>query len=216
MKTNHTDITIVLDRSGSMQSVADDTIGGFNKFLEDQQRAPGTATITLNQFDDVFEHVIEAKPVGDAKPLNRETFQPRGSTALLDAIGRSINETGKRLESMPENDRAEKVVFVIITDGHENASRDFSSQRINEMIRHQRDTYQWEFVFLGANQDAITTASKMGIGAANAMTYAANSQGTASAFAATSRNLVQMRCGASKTMAYSDADRQEQWKAGAK
>lgn len=214
MKQNSTDITVVLDRSGSMQSIASDTIGGFNKFLSDQQAAPGEAVITLNQFDDVFEHVLKAVAISEAKPLNNSTFVPRGSTALLDAIGRSIEETGKRLESIPEDQRPSKVVVVIITDGHENASSKFSRQQIDEKIRHQRDNYQWEFVFLGANQDAIDAAAGIGIQGANSMTYAANTQGTTAAFASVSRNLRYYRAGDVQTMAFCASDRDDQKDAG--
>jgi len=216
MKTNHTEITIVLDRSGSMSSIAPDTIGGFNRFLEDQKKAPGTASITLHQFDHEFETVIHGKNVHDAKPLTNATFVPRGNTALLDAIGRAITDTGVRLESTPEDQRAERVVFVIITDGHENASHEFSSPRIAEMIQHQREKYSWEFVFLGANQNAITSASRIGISPTNAMTYAGNSAGTKAAFASTSENLVRMRSGAVASMSYSEKDRDLQRKAASK
>lgn len=215
MKDNHTDITIVLDRSGSMSSVASDTIGGFNRFLDDQKKAPGTATITLNQFDHEYQRVIDAKPIAEAYPLTAETFVPRGNTALLDAIGRSINETGARLSSLPEDQRPAKVVVVIITDGHENASREFDRSKIDSMITEQRDKWNWEFVFLGANQDAIKAAQGMGIAAANAMTYAANAAGTSGAFQATSANLVSLRAGQSRSMGYSGEQRRAQKDAGA-
>lgn len=215
MKQNHTDITIVLDRSGSMASVADDTIGGFNRFLADQRNAPGTAAITLHQFDDQFETPIKAQDVKLAPELTGKTFVPRGNTALLDAIGRAIGDTGLRLQSLAENDRAEKVVMVIITDGQENASHEYNHAKVFEMISHQRDKYKWEFVFLGANQDAIKAATNLGMPAGNAMTYAANSKGTRAAFASTSANLTAMRCCASVSMAYSDKDRDEQAKAAA-
>lgn len=214
MKANHTDITIVLDRSGSMQSVRDDTIGGFNRFLSDQQVAPGSANITLNQFDHEFETVLNGVEIKSARPLDGQTFVPRGNTALFDAIGRSINETGKRIEAMPESDRPEKVVFVIVTDGEENHSREFNKSKVMEMIQHQREKYQWEFVFLGANQDAIAAAGGIGISASNAMTYAHNSVGTCAAFASTSKNLRQFRAGG-QSMGYSVQDREAQANAGA-
>lgn len=214
MKTNHTDITIVLDRSGSMAAVADDTIGGFNRFLSDQRNTTGSATITLHQFDDKFETPIAAQNIKTAPELTSKTFVPRGMTALLDAIGRAITDTGTRLSALPENERAEKVVVVIITDGQENASREYNSAKVFEMISHQKDKYNWEFVFLGANQDAINTAVNLGMNARSSMTYASNSIGTKSAFAATSANLSAFRCSISGSMAYSDKDREEQKKAG--
>jgi hypothetical protein len=209
-----TDITIILDRSGSMASVAHDTIGGFNTFLRDQQQVPGKATLTLNQFDDICERVLDAVDIGKAKALDQTTFVPGGSTALLDAIGTSIQDTGKRLETMAEYDRPQKVICVIITDGEENSSKKFTQQQINDMISEQRDKYQWQFVFLGANQDAISSASSIGINAANAMTYANNTQGVASSYGSLSRNLTACRMSVSADMAFSDEDRKAQKKAG--
>lgn len=218
MKNNHTDITIVLDRSGSMGrmgSVAADTIGGFNQFLDDQKKVPGTATITLNQFDDKYERVIDAQDIQTAHNLTKETFVPRGMTALLDGIGKSISDTGTRLSAIDESNRPSKVVMVIITDGGENSSKEYTKTQINKMIQEQRDKYSWEFVFLGANQDAIATAESFSIPKGNAMTYAHNSAGTISAFASTSRNLQSVRMCHSQSMAYTDADRKEQEAAGA-
>jgi hypothetical protein len=215
MNANLTDITIVLDRSGSMMAVASETIGGFNHFLDEQKSVPGQATLTLNQFDDVFERVIDAKDIQAAPPLSRDTFKPRGYTALLDAIGRSINETGRRLAATPEPDRPGKVIVVIITDGKENRSREFTRDAIDEMIRHQREKYAWEFVFLGANQDAIDTAGKIGIKPAAAMTFAANSRGTSRAFKATTQRISELRLGRIREMAFTQKDRDEQKDAGA-
>lgn len=215
MNQELTDITIVLDRSGSMQSVANDTIGGFNRFLKDQREAPGHALITLHQFDDQFETVICAKSVKEAKELTHETFVPRGSTALFDAMGRAINETGKRLARIPAHKRPAKAVFVVITDGFENASKEFTKEKVRGMIEHQRSKYAWEFVFLGANQDAVMTGVSFGFVADNSMTYANNAAGVNAVFACTSANLVSMRSGASATMSYSAAQREEQEDAGA-
>lgn len=216
MKQNHTDITVVLDRSGSMASVASDTIGGFNRFLDEQRKAAGTADITLHQFDTDFETPIKSQGVSSAPDLTDKTFVPRGMTALLDAIGRSITDTGARLKALPEQDRAGKVVFVIITDGLENASREYTQAKINDMISHQRDKYQWEFVFLGANQDAIATGSRLGVATANSMTYAHNSAGTQAAFAATSKNLSMLRCSMKASMSYEPEDKAAQVAAGVK
>lgn len=212
MKLGLSEIIVVLDRSGSMDGIKDDTIGGFNTFLEKQKEVPGEAAFTLVQFDDRYEVISNAVQLSDAKPLTRETFVPRGSTALLDAIGRTINQSGKRLADLKEEDRPEKVIFVIVTDGQENASKEFSHARINEMIATQRDTYKWEFVFLGANQDAISTATAVGIKAANAMTFAAApfSGGVGSAFCSTSANIASYRSGAAQSASYSLEDKKEQ------
>lgn len=214
-KSNHTDITVILDRSGSMGVVAPETIKGFNQFLRDQKKGPGTATITLNQFNHRFERVIDAQDVAVAFPLTSETFVTKGNTALLDAIGKSIVDTGARLNAMPEDQRPGKVIVVIITDGEENDSHEFSRVQINSMIDHQQDNYQWEFVFLGANQDAIREAAKIGIGAGQTMTYAHNAIGTTRAFSALSSNTSSLRCGDASDMSWSTTDREEQKKAGA-
>jgi hypothetical protein len=213
-KPDFSDITVVLDRSGSMASVADDTIGGLNRFVDDQKNHPGQAILSLYQFDDIYEAVHRAVPLPSVPPLTRETFVPRGSTALLDAIGRAIVETGDRLSAMPEYERPSTVVFVVTTDGRENASKEYTRDKVNEMIAHQRDVYGWHFVFLGANQDAISTAAALSIPAANAMTYAANRVGVAAAFGATSRGVANLRAG-NKGAVYNTADREEQRKAGA-
>lgn len=216
MKKGYTDISIVLDRSGSMDSVKLDTIGGFNSFLKAQKGVPGEATITLVQFDDIYEVVYEGIRLQDAPLLNDQTFVPRGTTALLDAIGRTINATGKRLATLPETERPEKVIFVILTDGYENASREFKVEQINDMIRHQRDVYAWEIVFIGANQDAITSASQMGIQAANALTYAANTVGTQQAFSSLTQNIAAYRTNQKLDMSFSQEDREKQKNAGNK
>lgn len=214
MKKNHTDITIVLDRSGSMSHGADDTIGGFNKFLDDQKTAPGTATISLHQFDHEFQTLINAKAIQSAEHLSSKTFVPRGQTALLDAIGRAIKDTGSRLENSAEHDRAEKVVFVIITDGMENASHEFSHSKVREMIEHQKTKYSWEFVFLGAELDAKGVATDLGISGANAMANADNKMGKQAMYASTSKNLRSFRGGQAVSMAYCAVDLDAQVKAG--
>ncbi len=211
MKTDYTDIFVVLDRSGSMESVRADTIGGFNAFLGDQQKSgAGEATITLAQFDDVCEIVYNALPLSSAKPLTTETFVPRGSTALLDAIGKTIDETGARLAALPETERPENVIFVILTDGQENASRTFSMAQISEKIRHQRDVYGWEFVFLGANQDAIATAGHIGVPAAAALTYAHDGKGVMDAMETVSSEITSMRIKLQRGFSIKDADRAKQ------
>ncbi|MBC7797307.1 MAG: VWA domain-containing protein [Pyrinomonadaceae bacterium] len=210
MKENYTDVNIVLDRSGSMASIKNDTIGGFNEFLREQQTVEGMATITLAQFDDVYDIVYRAIDVKAAPMLDDKTFVPRGSTALLDAIGRTINETGKRLSGLGDSEKPEKVIFVIVTDGEENSSREFDNGKINEMISHQRDVYKWEFVFLGANQDAIASASNMGIQASHAMTYAASPEGTQMAFQAVSKNMASARRKQKADYSFEDVDRDQQ------
>lgn len=215
MRNDHTDITVVLDRSGSMASVVEPTIAGFNKFLRDQACAPGTASLTLHQFDDVYETPIPTQDIGLAPLLTTLTFVPRGSTALLDAIGRSIDDTGHRLECLPAAARPAKVVFVIITDGQENASKEYTHARVMEKIKHQRERYAWEIIFMGANQDAVRVGKSLNVSIGNSITYASNQYGTQAVFDSTSNNIRSFRGGQSVNCAYTEADRKKQKKAGA-
>lgn len=215
MNQNFTDITIVLDRSGSMQSIRGDIIGGYNQFIDDQKSIPGTAALSLAQFDNQYEVVHSGIDIKDVPDLTGETFVPRGSTALFDAIGRTINQTGARLAKMSETDRPGKVVFVIITDGMENASQEFTRGQINEMISHQEEKYSWEFVFLAANQDAIATGGEMGVRQNKAMTYAHNSAGVMRAMKSMSGHMREYRMGNVNDIAFTEEDRKDQADAGA-
>jgi len=210
VRSDYTDIVFVLDRSGSMQSVATDTIGGFNKFIEDQKAIPGDVTVSLYQFDNEYEPVFEGIKLLDVKPLSDKTFVPRGSTALLDAVGRTINAVGSRLSALKEEKRPGKVLFVIITDGAENSSREFRIEKIKEMVTHQTDSYQWSFVFLGANIDAFSTADSFGIAVGSTLQYAQNQVGTKALYASLSRSAEAYRIGAVKCAGFSDEDRKKQ------
>ena len=176
----NTEIAFILDRSGSMESMTNAAIAGFNEFLKAQQATvdddgkPIPATFTLILFDHECLAVHNRQDIQTALPLTLETYVPRGNTALLDAIGRTIDHIGNELAATPEADRPAKVIIAILTDGEENASRIFSMEVINQRITHQTEKYQWEFMFLGANQDAIATAARMGIHARHAATFAAN------------------------------------------
>jgi hypothetical protein len=215
MNENLTDISIVLDRSGSMSVVKTDTIGGFNDFLKAQKACPGEAVLTLAQFDDKYDIVHNGINIQDVPELNDETFVPRGWTALLDAIGRTINATGARISALPEDARPSKVIFVILTDGQENSSKELTREEVMKMIKHQTKTYKWDFVFLGANQDAIQAGVRMGILANNSMTYAADAKGTQDAFRSVSVNLCSSRIGADMSRGYFTAtDREKQKRAG--
>lgn len=189
MKSGYSHISFVLDRSGSMGYIQDDTIGGVNKFIEDQQALEGECTFTLCQFDDKYEIDYSFKNIKEVEKLTRATFQPRGWTAMYDAIGRQIVETGEKLASLPEDQRPEKVLFVILTDGQENSSKEFVRTKINEMIKHQNETYQWEFIFLGANIDAESVGTTLGIKAGNSMTFACNSTSVADSFGTMSKSV---------------------------
>lgn len=182
-KKQQTEIVVVLDRSGSMSSIQESTVQGFNDFLKEQQNSEGEAFMTLVQFDDRYEMNYQSIPIKEVNPLiSGETFVPRGSTGLFDAIGKTIDEL--------KTDR--DVVFVIITDGHENASKTYKREAIFKMI----DTLTkegWKFLFLAANQDAIKSGESIGILASNSMTYSANSISTASVFKSVSSNMSKYR-----------------------
>ena len=212
MKQDKADITIILDRTGSMEPIRDDTIGGFNRFVEDQKLGPGECLMTLVQFDsqEPFEMVYRAVSVKDVKPITRETYVPRAATPLLDAIGRGINDTGKRLSEVEEAERPGKVIFVVITDGLENASKEFKKATIKEMVERQREVYKWEFVFLGANMDAIQEGQAMGMAAAASLTVTPDAAGAKAAYASLGRATTAYRAGAAQNMAWSEEDRKQQ------
>lgn len=187
-----THIAVLLDRSGSMAAVKDETISGFNYFLKEQKGAGDNASFTLVQFDSESTDVVhEARPVRDVPDLNGNTYQPRGSTPLLDALGETINSTGRTLAAIPEANRPDKVVFVVITDGEENASHKFTKSQVKEMINHQTEKYNWQFIYLGANQDAFAEAGAVGIAMANAANFKVARMQTA--FAGTAANVAQYR-----------------------
>ena len=163
--SNWTEIAFILDRSGSMQSIAETAVAGFNELLTQQQQehAQTPVRMSLVLFNTGYEVPFASLPAPELPRLDMKTYSPDGGTALIDAIGRTIDETGARLAAMPEAERPGKVIIAILTDGEENSSRTFTWTQISDKIRHQREVYKWEFLFLGANQDAIATASKMSI-----------------------------------------------------
>jgi len=177
MKTHYSEIAFVLDRSGSMQSCREAAVEGFNSFLQDQQGTEGLARLTLILFDNEYLMPIDALPVAEILPLGDDSYIPRGSTALLDAIGRTIDELGARLAALPVKDQPVQVIVAILTDGLENSSQYYTWQQIAAAITRQREQYRWRFLFLGANQDAIATAARMNVTAASAATYVADAAG---------------------------------------
>ncbi|WP_326646626.1 VWA domain-containing protein [Streptosporangium sp. NBC_01755] len=164
-------IVIILDRSGSMALVKDDTEGGLKAFLAEQINAPSETTVSLYQFDDRYEIVYENTPLADVPDF---ALKPRGMTALLDAVGMTINRVGGHLATLPEDSRPGEVVAVILTDGAENSSKEYTLPQVKDLITRQRDTYGWAFVFLGADQDAFAAAGGMGIGRASTLSYGSN------------------------------------------
>jgi len=184
MRKNHTDIICIIDRSGSMEPIRQDAIGGFNAFLKSQREIGiGTATLSLILFDHEYQKLLNNVPIDDAYELTNTNYVPRGQTALLDAIGRAIDDAGDRYRNMNECDRPEKVLVCILTDGQENASREYRRERVKEMIEHQQSKYNWAFVFLAANQDAFAAADNYGILRTYTQQFTPDSAGTKKAFA---------------------------------
>jgi hypothetical protein len=192
-----TSINIVLDRSGSMGNLVTDTIGGVNHFIEEQQKLPGEAYLSLALFNTDYTLLHDAVPLKAVPRLTDVTYRPAGGTALFDAVGHTINATGAKLAAMPEGERPERVIFVIMTDGEENSSREFTGEQVKAMIAHQQDVYNWDFVFLGAGLDAMKGAEQMGVRAAQAHVYYASPQGTDAAFRGVSRGVGSYRGGQS-------------------
>lgn len=184
MKKNLTEMVFILDRSGSMSGLEADTIGGFNSMIEQQKAEDGEAYVTTVLFDGVYELLHDHVDILEIEPITRKEYYARGCTALLDALGTTINSVGQRLSDTPEEERPGKVMFVIITDGYENASHEFTKSKIKEMIEHQQNKYSWVFMFIGANMDAVTEAASYGINSSFAATYTASAQGTSSVYTA--------------------------------
>lgn len=176
-KVGLTEIVCVIDRSGSMRTLVPSVISGFNEFLHKQKLLPGEAQMTFVQFDDVIETVFEQKTLATVEPLNIYTYVPRNSTSLLDAVGGTIDKVGGRLASTPEADRPEKVIFIIQTDGAENSSKEYSYDQVKTKIEHQREKYNWEFIFMGANIDANEIGQRIGVAAANIAQFDGNEVG---------------------------------------
>lgn len=206
---NLTDITIILDRSGSMQSIAKETIVGFNAFLEEQKAVKGKANLTLIQFDHEFEVIYESIDLREANTLSKETFIPRGLTSLLDAIGKTIKLTKKRIMNPNDSVFSSKVIIVIITDGHENNSKFYSRSQIFKKIQKMEIKHNWQFVFLGANQDAIEEARNIGIPKSRAMTFRPDHDGVLMFMKSVSCNLHNFRKH-NEYFAFTEKQRREQ------
>lgn len=177
MKAGFTEIVCIIDRSGSMMSLRSDAVGGMNSFLNEQKNVPGDANLTLVFFNHDYQVIYNAKPLADVPPVAEADYVPQGTTALLDAVGRTIDDVGERLANTPEDQRPQQVVVAILTDGLENASKDYTRQRVADMIQHQQEKYGWEFLFLAANMDAFAEAQSLNIPHANAQNVAASPQG---------------------------------------
>lgn len=178
MKKSLTEMVFILDRSGSMCGLEKDTVGGFNSLIEKQKKEDGEAFVSTVLFDDRTEVLHDRVPLDMVEPLSEKQYYVRGSTALLDAVGRAIHHIGNIHKYARKEDVPEHTIFVITTDGMENASREYTSQQIKDMISTSRQKYGWEFLFLGANIDAVTTAESYGIPPCMAANYNADEEGT--------------------------------------
>ena len=200
MKKNLTELVFILDKSGSMSGLEKDTIGGFNSLLDQQRKVDGECVITTVLFDNRYELLHDRIDIRAVQPITGKEYFVGGSTALLDAIGKTIHKIGAVQKNTTEDYRAEKVMFVIITDGEENASRNYSSMQIREMIQRQKERYDWEFIFLGANIDAVETAGRFGIDADRAVDYVPDGEGTELNYRMMSETVATFReCGAVPT-----------------
>ena len=193
MKQNLTELVFILDRSGSMQGLEKDTIGGFNAMIEKQKKEPGEAFVSTVLFDDRVEVLHDRVPLHEVRPITEQEYYVRGCTALLDAIGGAIHHIGNIHKYARPEDVPARTLFVITTDGMENASRRYTAPQVKECIRRQKERYGWEFLFLGANIDAVETAGHLGIAPDRAVNYHSDSVGTRLNYAAMSQAVSSLR-----------------------
>lgn len=209
MKKGLTEIIFIVDRSGSMESIRDDMIGGFNSFLREQRKVPTECKVSFFQFDTqppIPEKVYEKVDLKEVTDLSRDTFVPRGGTPLLDAVANVIRSTGERLKGTAESERPEKVLVVCITDGEENSSREWTGEQVKQMIEHQEEKYKWEFVYLGANQNAWATGTAFGFKGTSTLGYVASKGGVDKMFTSLSSKVASYRSCASVSSVTFDED----------
>lgn len=192
-KENFTSINVIIDQSGSMGHLTQDTIGSFNTFLSEQKLVPGEAVVTLTTFNNESNVVHNFVKLASVPDLDKRTYSPRGGTALLDAMGETINSVGAKLAAMPEDERPSKVIFLIITDGEENSSRTFTKEQIKSMVEHQSQVYSWEFSFYGSSMDQIHGAQSLGISSTNTNQYVASSRGVQELYSSMSNSVTRSR-----------------------
>lgn len=209
MNHDATHITFILDRSGSMEPLADTAISGFNNLLAENASIPGRTTMSVVLFNSNYEVTAAFTPIAEIVPLNCATYSPDGGTALLDAMARAIDETGAHLAALPEDQRPGKVIIATLTDGEENSSRACTWNDVRRRITHQTDVYKWTFLFLGANQDAIATAAAIGIDRGSALTFASAQDTTSAAFRILDSAITAVRLGTRPGRpVFTDDDRQ--------
>ena len=195
MKNNITELVFILDRSGSMSGLEGDTIGGFNSLIEKQRCQEGECFVSVVLFDNESEVLYDRVKLADVRKMTRDDYTVRGCTALIDAIGGAIHHIGNIHKYVRPEDVPEHTMFVIMTDGMENASHRYSSDRVKQMIEHEKTEYGWEFLFIGANIDAVKTAGRFGIGSNRAVNYHADSCGTGVVYEAVCASIGKMRAG---------------------
>ena len=196
-KQGYTHITVILDRSGSMESICDDTIGGLNAFVEQQKAGSGEATLTLVQFDsqDPYEVIHHFTPIREVSALTRNTYVPRGSTPLLDALGRGINDIEASIGKLNDDERPEKVIVAVITDGQENSSREFNKEQVEKMIKSKSAEAGWEFMFLSADLNAIADAQHLGFSRDATVAFEKSSEGVSCCMESLSYKVSEIRSG---------------------
>ena len=201
-------VSVILDRTGSMEGIRNDTIGGFNTFLTDQKKLKIPMTMTLVQFDsqDPYEVIHDFKDINKVNKLTRKTYVPRAMTPLLDAIGRGINDLEAKFAKLAKKDRPKKVVMAIITDGYENASREFNRPQIKKMIEAKKENDKWQFVFLSADLDSIQDAQSFGIAAGQTANFQATPQGVTNVYNMMSRSISSYYVGESASVDVEDTN----------
>lgn len=200
MNNNLTEMVFILDMSGSMSDLASDTIGGYNSLIEEQKKQAGDANITTVLFDDRYIILHDRVDIKKVNPLTSSEYCPRGLTAMLDAVGRTINSIGEKLAATPEAERPGNVVVTIITDGYENSSKEYTWKAVQDMIKEQREKYSWVFTFIGANIDTKTVSESLGIDARLAKSYTANKVGTDSVYKTMSKAVSYTRSASARKM----------------
>lgn len=206
MRQDYTDVTVVLDRSGSMESIRSEMEGGFASFVRKQQALPGHCLLTMVQFDgEAIEVCYTGRPLADVGHLGLE---PRGMTPLLDATAFSIRATGQRLAGLAESERPGQVLVLIITDGQENDSVETTVDALRQMIEHQRERYQWEFIYLGANVDALMEGGQIGIPATHNVNFDADEAGVMASWQLLDKKLASLRSGNRQDLAFMPEERQ--------
>lgn len=187
-----TELVFILDRSGSMSGLEDDTIGGFNGTIRKQRKVPGRALVTTVLFDHKYEVLHDRVPLNEIYDMTPKEYYTRGCTALLDAMGRTITDISAKRKRMPKDERPGKTIFVIITDGYENASKEYTYDKVKELVKRKGDK-GWEFLFLGANMDAVKEAERVGIGHSRSVTYRNDEKGTRIAYDGIAEAVCNMR-----------------------